>query len=45
MQIKEGQMETQEFLKARLSEDDYRKLARIDNPALHSFIAKYIELC
>ena len=38
-------METQEFLKARLSEDDYRKLARIDNPALHSFIAKYIELC
>lgn len=34
-----------EILKARLNEEGYRRLMRIDNPALHEFIAKYIELC
>ena len=32
-------------LKAVLDEESYRKLMRIDNPELHQFIAKYIELC
>ena len=36
---------TGSVLSVRLSEDNYRKLARIDNPELHQFIAKYIELC
>ena len=36
---------TMAILKARLGEDGYRKLARIDNPELHRFIAKYIQLC
>lgn len=32
-------------LKARLDDDDKKKLTRIDNPDLHQFISKYIELC
>lgn len=32
-------------LKTRLGEDGYEKLTRIDNPALHRFVAQYIELC
>jgi len=32
-------------LKTRLSEGNYQKLVRIDNPGLHQFIAKYIEFC
>ena len=32
-------------LKKKLSNLDYRKLLRIDNPALHTFIAEYIEIC
>ena len=32
-------------LKARLGEENYRKLIRIDNPELYQFIAKYVELC
>ncbi|OQX52466.1 MAG: phosphoenolpyruvate carboxykinase (GTP) [Candidatus Cloacimonas sp. 4484_209] len=32
-------------LKTRLGEDDYQKLAKIDNSTLHEFILKYIELC
>ena len=34
-----------EILKARLDEDGYRKLMRIDNPELQAFVAKYIDLC
>ncbi len=34
-----------EILKARLSDSDYGKLAAIQNPALHRFIAKYVTLC
>ena len=33
------------MLKARLGDENYRKLIRIDNPELHQFIAKYVELC
>lgn len=29
----------------RLTEEDYHKLARIDNPELHQFIARYVEIC
>jgi len=36
---------TGSLLSARLGEENYRKLARIDHPELHWFIAKYIELC
>ncbi|MCP8304165.1 MAG: phosphoenolpyruvate carboxykinase (GTP) [archaeon] len=32
-------------LKTRLGEKDYQKLIRINNPKLHRFISKYIELC
>ena len=33
------------LLKARLGEENYQKLIKIDNPELHQFVAKYIELC
>ncbi len=33
------------ILKAKLDDSNYRKLIAIDNPALHDFIARYIELC
>ena len=33
------------ILKARLEEENYQKLIKIDNPELHQFVAKYIELC
>jgi len=33
------------ILKTKLRKKDYNKLIRIDNPKLHEFIAKYIELC
>ncbi|OYD17166.1 phosphoenolpyruvate carboxykinase (GTP) [candidate division WOR-3 bacterium JGI_Cruoil_03_44_89] len=36
---------TNEFLKNRLSEEDYRKLLAIDKPEMHEFVADYIELC
>ena len=32
-------------LKTRLGEKNYQKLIGIDNPELHQFIAKYVELC
>lgn len=32
-------------LKAVLGEENYQKLMKIDNPELHQFIAKYVELC
>lgn len=35
---------TLEKLKARLGDENYQKLIKIDNPELHQFIAKYIEL-
>ncbi len=34
-----------DILKTRLGQEDYQKLVRIDNPKLHQFIAKYVELC
>ncbi len=34
-----------ERLKSRLGAESYKKLIRIDNPELHHFIAKYVELC
>ena len=33
------------ILKEKLDSKQYEKLKRIDNPQLHEFIAKYIELC
>lgn len=33
------------LLKKRLSKEDYQKLIRINNPGLHHFIARYIDLC
>lgn len=35
---------TLDRLKVRLGEGNYQKLVKIDNPELHQFIAKYIEL-
>ena len=32
-------------LKGKLDDENYQKLMEIDNPHLHEFIAKYIELC
>lgn len=37
-------MDTKEFLKQRLGKS-YDRLAKIDNPAIHDFIAKYVEHC
>jgi phosphoenolpyruvate carboxykinase (GTP) len=34
-----------DLLKKRLSEKDYRNLTAIDNPAVHAFVATYVELC
>jgi len=36
---------TMTILKSRLSEENYQKLMRIDNPHLHRFIARYVDLC
>lgn len=33
------------LLKDRLGEKDYQKITRLNNPKLHQFIAKYIDLC
>jgi len=32
-------------LSARLSDENYRKLAKVDNGDVHEFIAKYVEIC
>ena len=34
-----------DMLKVRLGEENRQKLMKIDNPELHQFIAKYVELC
>ena len=34
-----------DMLKVRLGEENRQKLMKIDNPKLHQFIAKYVELC
>jgi len=34
-----------DILKERLDEPNYKKLMAINNPYLHEFVAKYIELC
>jgi phosphoenolpyruvate carboxykinase (GTP) len=36
---------TENMLRKRLQENDFNKLNKIDNPKLHQFISKYIELC
>ena len=33
------------ILRNKLTEKDYQKLIKIDNPKLHNFVAEYIELC
>jgi phosphoenolpyruvate carboxykinase (GTP) len=33
------------FLKERLGAEEYQKLVKVNNPMVHDFIAKYIELC
>jgi len=37
--------EVMKILKNRLSKSDYQKLMQINNPAVHAFITKYIDLC
>jgi phosphoenolpyruvate carboxykinase (GTP) len=37
--------EIMNMLETRLGKENYRKLAKIDNPRLHQFIAEYVELC
>lgn len=32
-------------LRARLGEENYQRLCGIENPKLHQFVAKYVELC
>lgn len=34
-----------DMLKVRLEKENYKKLIKIDNPKLHQFIAKYVEIC
>jgi phosphoenolpyruvate carboxykinase (GTP) len=34
-----------DYLKKRLGDQGFNKLARIDNPDVHAFIAKYVEHC
>jgi len=34
-----------EMLRTKLGEEGYRKLLGIDNPQLHEFVARYVELC
>ncbi|MFH1434372.1 MAG: phosphoenolpyruvate carboxykinase (GTP) [Pseudomonadota bacterium] len=34
-----------EALKEKLGQDNFEKLMKIDNPSLHRFVGKYIELC
>jgi phosphoenolpyruvate carboxykinase (GTP) len=36
---------TKDVLQKRIGEEGLKKLSRIDNPALHQFIAKYLEHC
>ncbi len=38
-------MDEMAILKAKLGEEGYQKLMGIDNPKLHQFVAKYVELC
>ncbi|MHC1610447.1 MAG: phosphoenolpyruvate carboxykinase (GTP) [Candidatus Methanospirareceae archaeon] len=37
--------EVRDMLKVRLGEENWEKLVKIENPELHQFIAKYVELC
>lgn len=34
-----------DVLRKRTEEENYQKLEKIDNPGLHQFVAKYIQLC
>ena len=36
---------TLDILRTKLSEENFQKLVRLNNPALYQFIAKYVELC
>jgi phosphoenolpyruvate carboxykinase (GTP) len=39
------EQDAKNFLKSRLSEDNFNKLMKIDNTKIHQFIAKFVELC
>ncbi len=43
--MEDGRTMEMDMLKARLGDENYRKLSRIDNQELHQFIARYVELC
>jgi phosphoenolpyruvate carboxykinase (GTP) len=48
MERKEGSMmdrEVKSLLENRLSEENCRKLFEIENPMLHEFVARFVELC
>ncbi|MDD3088894.1 MAG: phosphoenolpyruvate carboxykinase (GTP) [Candidatus Omnitrophica bacterium] len=34
-----------ELLKKKCGEENYKKLAALDNPKMHDFVAKYVEIC
>jgi len=34
-----------DVLKSRLSEENFQKLVRLNNPAIYQFVAEYVELC
>ncbi|MCD6157451.1 MAG: phosphoenolpyruvate carboxykinase (GTP) [Euryarchaeota archaeon] len=38
-------MDAIEYLKHKLSKEHFEKLMKIDNPELHEFIARYLDLC
>jgi phosphoenolpyruvate carboxykinase (GTP) len=38
-------MNVNEILQSRLEKSDFDKLMAIDNPKIHEFVAKYVELC
>ncbi len=38
-------MDAIEYLKHKLSKEHFEKLVKIDNPELHEFIARYLDLC
>ncbi len=38
-------MDAEKVLKARLDEENYGKLAALENPKLHRFVAEFVELC
>ena len=37
--------EYRDLLKKKCGEENFKKLEAIDNPKMHDFVAKYVELC